>query len=548
MKLDAITLTVLQYRFQQIADEMDVIFDRAAFSPIISEGRDRASGLFTADTGALIAQGATGIPIHIGAMHFGVGSIARKFAGKARPGEIYILNDPYMGGTHLQDVKLVMPIFHEGALFMYLAVCGHWADIGGAVPGGYVTDATEIQQEGLRMAGVRLFRNGVVDADMLELILDNVRVPAQRLGDLQAQVAALKAGEAAVLKLLGEYDGATISESIRELRVRACAMVREKVSKLRQGTYSSEDALDNDGIENTPVWVRLDLSVNDGGLVFDFSRSSPPCRGPLNGVYATTAAAVFIAFKHLFPDIPMNAGCFDALEVIAPDSTFLNAGYPKPVSGCAAEVSQRVVDACFGALAQFAPERVTGGTVGTSMNVALGGFDPVRQQHYIMYFYTGGGHGGFNGGDGISHASTSVGLARTPPVEIIEQHAPVLFEEYALRENSAGMGKFRGGFGLRYRFRLLRGDGKLTVMGDRSMKGPVGIFGGQPGAPSIVSLLLDGRPTRLLMGAKVGNVPFKAGDMLLVETPGGGGHGDVAERDPVRAAADLRRGYYVETA
>jgi N-methylhydantoinase B len=540
---DFITLTVLQNRFRQIAEEMDVIFDRAAFSPIISEGRDRASGIYTAEDGSLIAQGTTGMPIHIGAMQFGVSSIARKHGKTCRPGDIFILNDPYMGGTHLMDVKLVMPVFVEGELFCFLGSSGHWPDIGGAVPGGYVTYATEIQQEGVRLGGIRLYRDGEVDENVLQVILDNVRVPAQRLGDLQAQVASLRAGEDDLRRVVAHYGATTLKTVIGELRQQAARLVRERIRTIKPGVYSFEDAMDNDGIDDEQLWVRLDMHVESDRMVFDFSRSSPPCKGPLNSVYATTASAVYIAFKHMFPEIQMNAGCFEPLKVIAPTSTFLNAEYPRPVSGCAAEVSQRVVDTCFGALGQAIPGRATGAPVGTSLNVAIGGYDPEEDRRYIFYFYTGGGHGGNSSGDGISNACTSVGLAKTPTLEAVEQHAPILFEHYALREDSGGAGQYRGGLGVSYSLRLLRGDAYLSVLGDRNKRGPFGVNGGQSGASTEISLSLQGKPYLPKLATKEGNILFRSGDVLNVETPGGGGYGRPEERTGELIRNDLKRGH-----
>lgn len=544
--IDAITLTVLQNRFRQIAEEMDIIFDRAAFSPIISEGRDRASGIYTGDEGLLIAQGTTGMPIHIGAMQFGVGAIARRKAG-CRPGDIFMINDPYLGGTHLMDVKLVMPVFIDGQLFCFLGSSGHWPDIGGAVPGGYVTTATEVQQEGLRIGGIRLYREGVPDEDLLQLILDNVRVPAQRLGDLQAQVASLRAGEEDLRRVVAEYGIPTLNAAIKALRSQSGQLVREMIGRIKPGVYSFEDAMDNDGIVDEPLAIRLDMKVERDRIVFDFSRSSPPCRGPMNSVFATTASAVYISFKHLFPEIPMNAGIFEPLEVVAPESTFLSAQYPRPVSGCAAEVSQRIVDVCFGALAQALPERSTGAPVGTSINLAIGGYDPEEDRRYIMYFYTGGGHGGYAGGDGISNACTTVGLAKTPPLEIVEQHAPVLFEEYALRQDSGGAGEYRGGFGVQYTMRLLRGEARTSVLGDRSRKGPFGILGGTDGAPTKVAMSLSGKRFVPVMRTKDGNIPFHVGDSVSISTPGGGGRGDPKKRSPENIALDLHRDYVSES-
>ncbi|MSP67301.1 MAG: hydantoinase B/oxoprolinase family protein [Alphaproteobacteria bacterium] len=546
MDLDPITLTVLQNRFQQIAEEMDVILDRAAFSPIISEGRDRASGLYSASEGLLIAQGSSSMPIHIGTMQFGVATVARRtqshMTAPHRPGDIYILNDPYLGGTHLMDVKLIMPVFVGAEVFCFLGSSGHWPDIGGSVPGGFVTRATEVQQEGLRIPGVKLIREGVMDPDLLAMILTNVRVPDQRLGDLQAQVGSLRAGEAELRKLIDEFGAPTLSAAIAQLRQQSARLVREKIASIPSGTYAFEDAMDNDGVDDELLWIRLHMRVERERIVFDFSRSSPPCRGPLNSVISATASSVYIAFKHIFPDIPFNAGCFAPLEIVAPETTFLNTGYPRPVSGCAAEVSQRIVDVVFGAMAQAIPGQVTAAPFGTSHNLALGGYDPKTDRRYIFYFYTGGGAGGWPGGDGISNACTTVGLATVPTLEILEQQIPILFEEYALRPDSCGPGEFRGGLGVRYRFRLLRGEGRVSVLGDRGKRGPFGVQGGGAAAPSVLSMTLQGRPYRLALLTKDEDITFVAGDTTSVETPGGGGYGDPRRRDPAAVAKDVANG------
>jgi N-methylhydantoinase B len=539
--IDPITLTVLQNRIRQIAEEMDTILDRAAFSPIISEGRDRASGIYDVD-GRLITQGITGMPVHIGAMQFGVSAVARK-AQNCKPGDIYIINDPYLGGTHLMDVKVVLPIFVDSELFCWLGSSGHWPDIGGAVPGGYVTTATEVQQEGLRLGGLRLYREGTPDPDLLQLILDNVRVPEQRLGDLKAQVASLRAGEKEFHRIAAEFGAPLLREAISMLHHQSATLVREIIGHIKPGTYVFGDMMDNDGVDDIPLWIRLKLTVEKERLVFDFSDSSPPCRGPLNCVIASTASAVYIAFKHLFPDVPLNGGFFEPFEIIAPETTFLNAKYPRPVSGCAAEVSQRVVDVCLGAFAQALPERSTGAPVGTVLNLTIGGFDPVENRRYIFYLYTGGGHGGYAGGDGISNAPASTGLAKTPPIEIVEQHAPVLFEEYALRPDSAGAGEFRGGFGIRYALRLLSGEAYLAILGDRNRRGPFGILGGESGASAHVELSLAGTDYVPPMGSKDSNIYFQTGDRISVRTPGGGGRGETSARAAELVTKDRVRGY-----
>jgi N-methylhydantoinase B len=340
-----------------------------------------------------------------------------------------------------------------------------------------------------------------------------------------------------------EFGISTLREAIVALRRQSAMLVRDMISRIKPGTYTFEDAMDNDGVEDAPLWIRLKLTVEKERLVFDFSESSPPCRGPMNSVFATTASAAYISFKHLFPEIPMNAGCFEPIEVVAPHTTFLNAEYPRPVSGCAAEVSQRIVDVCFGALAKALPERSTGAPVGTSLNVAIGGYDPVEDRRYILYFYTGGGHGGYAGGDGISNACTSVGLAKTPPLEIVEQHAPVMFEEYALRQDSGGAGEYRGGLGVQYSLRLLSGEAYIAVLGDRSRSGPFGILGGMNGAQTKVELSLRGNRYVPPMRTKDGNISFVAGDRISILTPGGGGRGSAADRADDLVANDVRKGY-----
>lgn len=539
--LDPITLTVLYHRLQQITEEMDVILDRAAFSPIISEGRDRASGVFSPVDGRLIAQGNTGMPIHVGAMQFAAATIVAK--GNHRPGDIYIINDPYLGGTHLMDVKLMMPVFVGDELFCILGSSGHWPDIGGSVPGGFVTQAVEVQQEGLRLGGLRIVRQGEIEEDLLQIILDNVRVPEQRVGDLKAQIASLRAGQVQVEKLIADYGLPTVKQAIDQLRETTARLMRERFAKLRPGTYSFEDVIDNDGIEARPLWIRLDLTVAADRLVFDFSRSSAPCRGPMNSVIATTASAVYVALKHVYPDIPMNAGCFDPVEVIAPTTTFLNVGYPKPVSGCAAEVSQRVVDVAFGAIAQAMPGDLHGAPFGSSINLAIGGFDPGQGKHYVFYFYSGGGAGGYAGGDGISNACSTVGLAKTPPLEVVEQQTPVLFERYALRPDSFGVGEYRGGLGVDYKLQLLRGEARLSVLGDRASRGPYGIEGGGQAACTEVRMTIAGTEYRPPLLAKDEGVRIEAGDDFACLTPGGGGFGPASARSPARVARDLEYGF-----
>jgi N-methylhydantoinase B len=460
-----------------------------------------------------------------------------------RSGDIFIVNDPYAGGTHLMDVKMVKPFFHRGRLWAYLANTGHWPDTGGSVPGGFSTRATEVQQEGLRLPPVKLFREGIMQEDILSIILANIRVPEERIGDIKAQVAALTVGEKRLSALLDRYGEETVSACVQELRDRSEQMMRAHIARIPDGVYRGESFLDSDGIGPDPLAIRLSLRKDGTDLHFDFSESSPPCRGPLNSVIATTKAAVYLAIKHVFPDVPINAGCFAPLHIAEPHGTFLYARYPRPVSGCAAEVSARIAEAVFTTLARAIPDELFAAPAGTSGNLTLGGHDPMKERRYIMYVFSGGGYGGSTEDDGLTNGCSTIGISKTQPTEVLEQHYPILFERYALRERSGGAGKTRGGFGVDYRIRVRRGDALLSFLMDHGRVGPPGLFGGRDGAPNEVIVEQEGRTYVSPHWSKDEDLHVTAGDVITVRTPGGGGYGDPLERDPALVLRDVVRGY-----
>ncbi len=309
--IDPVTLVVVQNGLQQIATEMDLTFERAAFSPVISEGFDRSDGIYAKDNGDVIAQGLLGLPIFVGVMQFTTRAVI-EHVRDPKPGDIFLVNDPYAGGTHLMDVKMVKPYFYRGRHWAFLSNTGHWPDTGGSVPGGFSTRATEVQQEGLRLPPVRLFREGVMQDDILSIVLANIRVPEERIGDIKAQVAALTVGEKRLTALLDRYGEETVSACIAELRRRSEQMMRGHIAKIPDGVYTGEAFVDSDGVDPDPLAIRLTIRKEGTDLHFDFSDSSPPCRGPLNAVIATTRAAVYLAIKHIFPDVPINAGMLRA--------------------------------------------------------------------------------------------------------------------------------------------------------------------------------------------------------------------------------------------
>jgi N-methylhydantoinase B len=542
--IDSITLSVIQAGLQQVCDEMDLAFSRAAFSPVIAEANDRSDGIYAATDGALIAQGAGGLPVFVGVMQESTATIIRMIAAGTvqppRPGDIYIVNDPYLGGTHLMDVRFARPFYRGGAIFCWLSNTGHWPDTGGSVPGGFSASATSVEQEGLRLPPVRLFKEGVLDPEIYAIICSNIRVADQRIGDVQAQAAALMVGEDRLNALLDRYGDATVSGAIAELSRRAAIQMRAMIAAIPQGAHRGIAIVDSDGVVNKPLTIALAVTRTEDGLTFDFAGSSPPCIGPMNSVRATTLSSVYLAMRHIFPEVPMSAGAFEPLTINGIEGTFLDALYPRPVSGCAAEVSQRIAEAVFAALAPALPARVTAAPAGTSGNFALGGHDPAKGRDYVMYQISGGGYGGSAMGDGLTNGCSTIGISKSPPVEIMEQQFPVLYRHYALREDSGGAGQFRGGFGLDYEIELRRGNARASFVMDHGRVGPQGAMGGADGAVNEVTVWRDSAAYTPVHLSKEQDIPLSPGDRLRVRTPGGGGWGDAAKRDPAAVSEDIR--------
>ena len=546
--LDPITLSVIQNGLQQVCNEMDLAFCRSAFSPVISEGMDRSDGIYARDDGALIAQGELGLPVFVGTMQDSARAVIERVRANGwsvDAGDVFIVNDPYLGGTHLMDVRFVKPFFYRGALWCWLANTGHWPDIGGMVPGGFSANATEVEQEGLRLPPVKLFKKGKMDAEILSIILSNIRIADQRIGDIKAQAAALTVGEKRLTALLERYGAGTVEDAIAELRVRAEQQMRAKIATIPQGKYSGHAIVDSDGVVNEPLHIRVTVTrTPDNDLLFDLSQSSPPCKGPMNSVIATTRSSVYLAIKHIFPDVPINAGTFAPLKVAEPEGTFLYARYPRPVSGCAAEVSQRIAEAVFNALTAAIPQQLFGAPAGTSGNLGIGGHDPKRNRSYVMYLFTGGGYGGSAHSDGISNGCSTIGISKMPPIEVMEQYYPVLFEEFSLYEGSGGAGEQRGGFGVNYAIRLRRGPARASMVMDHGRTGPLGALGGGEGGVNKVAVEVGGATYRPPHLSKDQDIQLQPGDCIRVSTPGGGGYGDPRQRDPAKVARDIARGYY----
>ena len=549
MTPDPVTLAVIQAGLQQACDEMDLTFSRAAFSPVIAEADDRSSGLYDAIDGSLIAQGARGLPVFVGTMQFStrhlIGRIAAGETLPPEPGDIYIVNDPYLGGTHLMDVRFATPLWRAGRIFCWLSNTGHWPDTGGMVPGGFSASAISAEQEGLRLPPVKLFKQGRIDPELWAVIRSNIRVSDQRIGDVEAQRAALLVGAERLGALLDRYGDDTVAGAIAAMRGLAARQMRAELAAVPAGTYTARAYIDSDGVVNEPLTIALAVTApGDGTLAFDFAGSSAPCAGPMNSVAATTLSSVYLAVRHIFPDVPLSAGAFAPLSVSGISGTFLDAHYPRPVSGCAAEVSQRIAEAVFAALVQAIPDRVTAAPAGTSGNFALGGHDPATGRDYVMYQISGGGYGGNADHDGLSNGCSTSGISNAPPGELLVQQFPVLYRHHPLHEGSGGAGRHRGGFGLDYEVEILRGTARASFVMDHGRFGPQGALGGADGAVNRVTVTQGGRTFMPEHLSKAQDIPLMPGDRVRVQTPGGGGYGPPGARDAAMVAEDVRLGRY----
>jgi len=545
--VDPVTLAVLKGRLEQIADEMDATLYRSAFNPIIAEAHDACHGLYDAQTGDTLVQGKSGLPIFVGVMAFAV-KAARAVAdtrGGMKPGDTWLFNDPYEGGTHANDFKLVRPYFRDGKLYCYLASAAHWHDVGGAVPGNYNPQATECWQEAVQIPPVRIIQGDVLQEDVLAILRANSRLPDSLWGDLNAQLAALDLGVKRLDGLLTEYEPKLILSVMSELRQRALKLMQAHIKALPDGEYSFEDWLDNDGVQDEPLGIHLKMRVQGERLSLDFSGSSKQCAGPVNISKATAVAACYVALKHLFPDVPANAGVLDAVDFVIPDGLVISAQRPRPVGGYT-ETILRMIDVIFSAAAQADSQLALAHSYGTINALSLSGYrtqEGRKGERWVMFSFFGGGHGGHSEGDGLSHGNAPISTATIPPLEILEAAYPVRFTQWALREDSAGQGEFRGGLGAVYEIELLEQHAQAFLFGERARFAPKGIAGGHDGAKNLFEYENNHQWHTPSMGSKMLGIELQRGERLRLQTPGGGGYGDPKARAAELIQADEAGGY-----
>ena len=517
-----IELAVFQSSVHSIAEEMGAALRRTAISPNIKERRDYSCAIFDAQH-RVIAMG-DHMPVHLGSMPLSVEAVVKAIA--LEPGDVAILNDPYAGGTHLPDITLVLPGFIEGVEgpSFYVATRAHHADVGGTFAGS-MGPAREICQEGIRIPPVRLVRGGVTNAEILSLILHNVRTPEERAGDLEAQIGACRVGERRMRELVAKYGPAKVNQLAEELLAYSDRLMQAQLRTMSAGRYEAEDFLDSDGVTDAPIRIRVTIALDPdvGSAAIDFDGSSPQVGGSINAVYAITYSACYYVFRCLLgDDAPATAGLMNAITVTAPEGSVVNARPPAAVAGGNVECSQRLVDVLLRALAKAIPKRVPAASCGTMSNLTIGGWDERVYAPFTYYETTAGGMGARPGLDGIDGMHAHMTNSLNTPVEALEYAYPLRVRHYGYRPGSGGTGEFRGGDGIVREIELLA-DAQVTLLGDRQRFQPYGLNGGEGGEVGVTSLIRpDG--TRAKLEAKT-SIHARKNDVIRMETPGGGGWG-----------------------
>jgi N-methylhydantoinase B len=545
---DPATFEIVKNGFYKIAEEMRVVLAKTAYSPLLKSAGDYSCGLFDA-RGEMVAQGPD-LPIHLGSMPDAVRAIVAAFAADVHDGDVFLHNDPYFGGSHLPDVNVVRPAFYEGRLLGYACLRAHWPDVGSATPGSYGA-VTEIFGEGLRLPPLRLISRGVVNADLENVILANVRTPDERKGDLGAQLAATLRATERLKALARRYGADELIGYMAQVMDYSERLMRATLMDLPDGEGAFEDFCDGDGIaddelgKDAPFRIRLSVKKTADRLIVDFAGTAGGVKGPMNAPLSVTASGIYCGLKTAIDPnnlIPPNSGCWRAIEIKAPKGSVVNATFPAPVVYANHEMSHRVADMVMGALASFMPEQVMACSQGTSAILTLGGVDPRTGRPYVSYETVKGGYGARPSKDGINCIASGISNTMNTPVEIMEMAFPVRIERYEVNPDSGGVGRYRGGCGAIRVWRLLDGaDATGALCMERMTSPPFGLLGGKAGAAAAVKLTTADGATRHLPGKGAFSAP--AGAVIEMVTPGSGGFGAVAARDPAAIARDLLDGY-----
>lgn len=542
--IDPITLEVIQERLVSIVREMRGTLARVAYSSVLYEARDFSCVVMNA-RGEAVAQSEDN-PGHIIPLPWSVRIAMERFGDDIRPGDVIVINDPYSGGTHLNDVAVIYPVFLDGKLILFPAIRAHWADVGGMTPGSLSGTSTEIFQEGVRIPPIKVYEGGKEVRGVVDLLFANMRVEQERRGDLQAMIETCRTAERRIEELAGKFGLDVLLPAMDRLLDRTELRMRELISQIPNGTYLFEDYLDASGTTSDPILLKASVEVGDRDINVDFTGTSQQVQGPVNCSLAVTTTAVFTILKTLLdPGSPINHGAFRPVTVTAPEGTILNARFPAACGGFA-EVRRRTQSVVMGALSRALPEAIAGDVKGSANHCYVGGLAEDTRQHFIFYEYPAGGTGAIHNADGSSafRSFDEGDFSSIQPVESIENEFPLVIERCSLRIDSGGAGLMRGGLGIEREVRLNVDKASYSVLSDRCILSPFGVHEGGSGAPNSFTYRrdgLEGQPGKL--PGKATGFQLQRGDVVIMRSAGGGGYGDPLERDLDRVEADIRGGY-----
>ena len=538
-------LELIRESLVAVVNEMRANVIHSSYSSIIYEGHDFSCALVAGD-GRLIAQGVDDNPIHNFAVPYSTTEVVRAFGDDIHEGDIFLHNDPYTGGTHLNDVLMLYPVFHDGRLAMFAATRCHWGDVGGMTPGSLSGRVQEVYQEGLRIVPTRICERGRMNDAWLTLLFDNMRITRERRGDFNTMLGTSRKAAEHIGRLFARFGGGALLDSIEDLIARAEKVMRGRIVGIPDGMYHAEGYLDSDGRSATPLRGRLALTVDGDAIVADFTGSSPQCKGPTNvGPAMAFNAVASIVKSFLDPDTPVNHGSFNPIAIVNPPGSFLNATLPAPCGGMA-ECRALMCGLVVSALGQALPEKRVGDLKGGANHVYLSGPQRDRDDIFLFYEYPAAGTGGTTRTDG-NHAVRAFpegDFNAVQSAEVVEAQCPLRIESHGLREGSCGDGEFRGGLGLRRDVRILGDAASLSVLGDKNIIPPFGVAGGVGGAANRFTVIRDGKTVEPSpIPGKVGDFALERGDVVRMETSGGGGYGDPLARAPERVQDDVALGY-----
>ena len=537
---DPITLSVIYNRLLTINAEMGITMINTSISPIFAEVHDFSCAICDWDN-RIVAQ-IDGVPSHTASAMEAVKAVAREFRGDIHPGDVFVLNDPYLGGTHLPDVTIMKPIFYEGQLQFIGINRAHHGDVGGLEPGSYAPGARELFHEGIRIPPLRIYRDERPIMDVINMIRINTRLPDALWADMKAQVASCRVAEKRILELIGKYGVERTRQTIEDIHRYAERRMRLEIGRLQDGVYEGEACLDSDGFTDTPIRIRVAITIKGEEAWVDFAGTDPQVTGFVNSPLANTATCVYVAFLTTVttPDIPHNEGAYRPIHISASEGSVVNPRFPAPVASCTLDTACAILEACWQALAKVLPERVPAGWNRWN-GPTITGVDPRKGSFYVMFGFNGfGGAGGMPGMDGRHYIGDGIDLGGliAPNIETNESDYPHVTEFNEFTTDSCGAGKFRGGCGAKYRIRMYDPSPNLVMFGDGKVHPPYGLFGGKPGSCNR-AFINQGRAGERELKAKEA-VQLKEGDTYTSYPSGGGGWGDPLERDPEAVRRDAR--------